>query len=74
MRNFNEKYPYKVELTTSYPAFVSFEEGKVKYKTAVTDIFYNGHIYEISITDGEPESKVFNNIKSTILNSYKIAK
>lgn len=29
VKEFNEKYPYKVELTTNYPAFVIFEDGKV---------------------------------------------
>ncbi len=31
IEKFNAAYPYKVELTSSYPAFVSFEDGKVKY-------------------------------------------
>lgn len=31
VKEFNETYPYKVKLTTSYPAFVTFEDGKVKY-------------------------------------------
>jgi hypothetical protein len=29
VRNFNEKYNYKIKLTTHYPAFVVFEDGKV---------------------------------------------
>lgn len=31
VEKFNTKYPYKVQLTTTYPAFVTLEEGKVKY-------------------------------------------
>ena len=31
VNNFNNKYPYKIQLTTNYPAFVTFEDGKVKY-------------------------------------------
>ena len=31
VNSFNNKYNYKVNLTTSYPAFVTFEDGKVKY-------------------------------------------
>jgi len=30
VKEFNDKYNYKIELTTNYPAFVFFEEGKVK--------------------------------------------
>ena len=29
VRRFNEQYHYKIELTTEYPAFVLFEDGKV---------------------------------------------
>ncbi len=29
VENFNNKYPYKVKLTSSYPAIVVFEEGKI---------------------------------------------
>lgn len=28
---FNEKYPFKVKLTEKYPAFIIFEDGKVRY-------------------------------------------
>lgn len=28
---FNKKYQYKINLTTSYPAFVNFEDGEIKY-------------------------------------------
>ena len=28
---FNEKYPYKIKLTKNFPAFVTFEDGKIKY-------------------------------------------
>lgn len=31
VNEFNAKYPYKVKLTKYYPAFVTFEDGKVKY-------------------------------------------
>ena len=31
VNSFNNTYNYKVNLTTSYPAFVTFEDGKVKY-------------------------------------------
>lgn len=31
VKEFNEIYPYKIKLTTSYPAFVTFEDGKIKY-------------------------------------------
>lgn len=31
VNKFNEMYPHKVKLTTSYPAFVIFEDGRVKY-------------------------------------------
>lgn len=30
VEQFNNDYPYKVKLTTSYPAFVIFEDGKIK--------------------------------------------
>lgn len=30
VNSFNEKYNYKIKLTTDYPAFVLFEDGKVK--------------------------------------------
>ena len=30
VNNFNEKYKYKTKLTTNYPAFVLFEDGKIK--------------------------------------------
>lgn len=29
IKDFNNKYPYKVKLTTNYPAFVAFEDAKV---------------------------------------------
>lgn len=29
VRNFNEKYPYKITLTEDYPAIVIFEDGKI---------------------------------------------
>lgn len=28
--SFNEKYKYKTEITTKYPAFILFEDGKIK--------------------------------------------
>ena len=31
VEKFNETYPYKVKLKETYPAFVTFEDGKVKY-------------------------------------------
>ncbi len=31
VNQFNSDYPYKVKLTTSYPAFVIFEDGQIKY-------------------------------------------
>ena len=31
IEKFNETYPYKVKLKETYPAFVTFEDGKVKY-------------------------------------------
>lgn len=31
VEKFNEEYQYKVPLTTSYPAFVTFEDGRIKY-------------------------------------------
>lgn len=31
VEQFNNTYPYKVKLTTSYPAFVVFEDGEIKY-------------------------------------------
>ena len=30
VNEFNRKYSYKVNLTTNYPAFVLFEDGKIK--------------------------------------------
>lgn len=30
IKEFNEKYPYKIKLTSNYPALVTFEEGKIK--------------------------------------------
>lgn len=30
VESFNNTYPYKVKLTTNYPAFILFEDGKVK--------------------------------------------
>lgn len=30
VNSFNEKYKYKIKLTTDYPAFVLFEDGKIK--------------------------------------------
>ena len=30
VEEFNSSYPYKVKLTTSYPAFVIFEDGQIK--------------------------------------------
>ena len=29
IREFNEKYNYKIKLTGNYPAFISFKDGKV---------------------------------------------
>lgn len=29
--DFNNKYPYRKALTTNYPAYITFEDGKVKY-------------------------------------------
>jgi len=30
VKEFNDKYNYKIKLTTNYPAFVLFEDGKIK--------------------------------------------
>ncbi len=30
VKEFNDKYNYKIKLTTNYPAFVLFDEGKIK--------------------------------------------
>ena len=30
VKSFNDKYQYKTKLTTNYPAFVLFEDGKIK--------------------------------------------
>lgn len=49
---FNEKYPYKVKLTTNIPAFVTFEDGEI------TDILEKENNEKISIDEVSKYLKV----------------